>query len=791
MKHNKLTPIALTVGLLFSGTLYAADAAEGAANPAEQSGTLEQVKVKGRRNTPATVERISRARIEQEMIRDNKDLVRYSTDVGIADNGRHQKGFAIRGVEGNRVGVSIDGVNMPDSEENSLYSRYGNFNSSRLSIDPELVRNIEIVKGADSFATGSGALGGGVNYQTLQGSDLVLPDRQYGAMLKSGYSSRNIEWTNTVGFGANTERFDAALLYSQRRGHETESAGNRGAAVVGAGEGENIRGSARGISDPAKHKYHSFLAKFGYRIGDNHRVGASINGQQGHNYTIEESYNLSSYNWREADDVNKRRNANLFYEWTPDSRAISLLKADFDYQKTKMAAVNHKGSYPMDYSTWTRNWNQKDLDEILNRSMDTRFKRLTLRLDSQPFRLGGQHRLSFKAFGSQRNFETLSQDDYYFSGRVVRTSSTIQHPVKTTNYGFSLADQIQWNNTFSGRFGIRYDHTKMKPQQLNAECTACDKTVPAPSTYSGWSGFAGLGAQLNQTWRVGYDFTSGYRVPSASEVYFTFNHGAGTWLPNHQLKAERSFTHTLSLQGRSDKGMLDLNLYQSNYKHFLSEEQFLQTTIDDTCPQWAEDAGYCTRTRQQLYWQMQNIDKARIRGIEFTGRLNADKVISAIPAGWKLFGSLGYAKSRLSGDNSLLSTQPLKIIAGIDYESPSEKWGVFSRLSYLGKKKAKDAQYTVYEKENWNSPLTKSVRDYPWLNKSAVVFDMYGFYKPVKNLTLRAGVYNLFNRKYTTWDSLRGLYSYSTTNSVDRDGKGLDRYRAPGRNYAVSLEWKF
>lgn len=68
---------------------------------------------------------------------------------------------------------------------------------------------------------------------------------------------------------------------------------------------------------------------------------------------------------------------------------------------------------------------------------------------------------------------------------------------------------------------------------------------------------------------------------------------------------------------------------------------------------------------------------------------------------------------------------------------------------------------------------------------------MYGFYKPVKNLTLRAGVYNLFNRKDTTWDSLRGLYSYSTTNGVDRDGKGLDRYRAPGRNYAVSLEWKF
>lgn len=73
----------------------------------------------------------------------------------------------------------------------------------------------------------------------------------------------------------------------------------------------------------------------------------------------------------------------------PDSNWLSSLKADFDYQKTKVAAVNNKGSFPMDYSTWTRNYNQKDLDEIYNRSMDTRFKRFTLRLDSHPLQLGG------------------------------------------------------------------------------------------------------------------------------------------------------------------------------------------------------------------------------------------------------------------------------------------------------------------------------------------------------------------------------------------------------------------
>ncbi len=46
-----------------------------------------------------------------------------------------------------------------------------------------------------------------------------------------------------------------------------------------------------------------------------------------------------------------------------------------------------------------------------------------------------------------------------------------------------------------------------------------------------------------------------------------------------------------------------------------------------------------------------------------------DKIASFVPEGWKLFGSLGYAKSKLSGDNSLLSTQPPKVIAGVDYEA--------------------------------------------------------------------------------------------------------------------------
>jgi len=61
----------------------------------------------------------------------------------------------------------------------------------------------------------------------------------------------------------------------------------------------------------------------------------------------------------------------------------------------------------------------------------------------------------------------------------------------------------------------------------------------------------------------------------------------------------------------------------------------------------------------------------------------------------------------------------------------------------------------------------------------------------LEDITLRAGVYNLFNEKYHTWDALRGINAHSTTNNIDEKGLGLERYYAPGRNYSASIEIRF
>ena len=744
---------------------------------AEEETSLDKITVNAAAEVKANQIKKTRKVIQEELIADNYDLVRYATDVGISDNGRRNKGFAMRGVEGNRVGISIDGVNLPDSEENSLYARYGNFNSSRLSIDPELVQGIDIMRGSDSFNAGSGALGGSVNYRTLGAEDIILPDQKWGVLLKNGYASKNREWTHTLGVAYKDDKFDATLLYSHRNGHEMKSRGN----------GADIFGNARGIPDPAHHRNHSYLAKIGYFITPSHRVSASFNGQKAKNFVDEKSYQLSGI-WRESQDIGKRYNANLAYEYFPENnRWLSYVKTDLDWQKTNVGSNNYKGGHR--YNADLTKVLEKPLYEIQDTHMNTRFMRGSLRADLMPWESRfGNHQFTLRTGISQKDFDNRNNHEYPNinpDGSSAKDSESIQHPVRTRSFFAQLQDNVSWNNIFSSQLGIRYDWDELVPQDLKATCRACSST-PASTAFQSLSGSLGLDAQLNDIWKIGYNISTGFRIPTASEMYFSYEHPAGNWAPNPDLEAEQALNQSIYVQAEHQLGTFGLNLYHIRYKNFLTEQE-------STYKKWnkfydSHSAGYGQLPYYTTIVQKAvNIDRARISGVEFTSKVNLEQVVSVIPQGWKFLANLGYAKGKLKGtEASLLSIQPIKVILGIGYEDPNDRWGINAKASYFGAKKAKDAQIIQY-----SANFEREVKTYPYLNSSAVLFDLYGFYKVNKNITLRAGLYNLFNRKYHTWDTLRGINKVSTTDSVDQERKGLERFYAPGRNFAGSIEIRF
>ena len=765
------------MGLKFPLSLGALCVAIALQAYAEEETSLDTITVNAAAEVKANQIKKTRKVIQEELIADNYDLVRYATDVGISDNGRRNKGFAMRGVEGNRVGISIDGVNLPDSEENSLYARYGNFNSSRLSIDPELVQGIDIMRGSDSFNAGSGALGGSVNYRTLGAEDIILPDQKWGVLLKNGYASKNREWTHTLGVAYKDDKFDATLLYSHRNGHEMKSRGN----------GADIFGNARGIPDPAHHRNHSYLAKIGYFITPSHRVSASFNGQKAKNFVDEKSYQLSGI-WRESQDIGKRYNANLAYEYFPENnRWLSYVKTDLDWQKTNVGSNNYKGGHR--YNADLTKVLEKPLYEIQDTHMNTRFMRGSLRADLMPWESRfGNHQFTLRTGISQKDFDNRNNHEYPNinpDGSSAKDSESIQHPVRTRSFFAQLQDNVSWNNIFSSQLGIRYDWDELVPQDLKATCRACSST-PASTAFQSLSGSLGLDAQLNDIWKIGYNISTGFRIPTASEMYFSYEHPAGNWAPNPDLEAEQALNQSIYVQAEHKLGTFGLNLYHIRYKNFLTEQE-------STYKKWnkfydSHSAGYGQLPYYTTIVQKAvNIDRARISGVEFTSKVNLEQVASVIPQGWKFLANLGYAKGKLKGtEASLLSIQPIKVILGIGYEDPNDRWGINAKASYFGAKKAKDAQIIQY-----SANFEREVKTYPYLNSSAVLFDLYGFYKVNKNITLRAGLYNLFNRKYHTWDTLRGINKVSTTDSVDQERKGLERFYAPGRNFAGSIEIRF
>lgn len=190
-------------------------------------------------------------------------------------------------------------------------------------------------------------------------------------------------------------------------------------------------------------------------------------------------------------------------------------------------------------------------------------------------------------------------------------------------------------------------------------------------------------------------------------MYFDYrDNPAGGWMANPNLKAEKSLSQNLNLLGKGRLGELSFNLHHTKYKDFLYEKETWDKIL-------IEDENFEEVEKWRPVQQMQNIDSAKIYGVEFTGRLNLNEV-TPLPNGWKLFGSLGYSKGSMSNEASLMSLQPLKAIVGLDYEDPNGKWGIFSRLTYLGEKKAKDAKYVdtidpcvkkIHKKNNRYDPL--------------------------------------------------------------------------------------
>ena len=288
---------------LFGGLAHAADTTA-------QTSELQPVTVKG---ANLSTHRVTTQKIAESTDTDLKGLLFNEPSIGFGGGNGTSQWVNIRGLGQDQIDFKVD-----DSySDTSTFHHQGRF-----LLDPELVKVVAVQKGSGSASAGIGASSGAIVAETIDPSDLLRPDQNFGFKVNAGVSS-NKGWNRGLSLYGRAAGFDA-LVTGNWITEENYKAG-KGYVNGGVSGGNRVPYSALG--------QRGLLAKIGYSINEDNRIELSRSQEQTHGTrTLREEFddfarNPASYRTYTQDRTNlEYKGANLGF--------VSNIKANVFHLKT-------------------------------------------------------------------------------------------------------------------------------------------------------------------------------------------------------------------------------------------------------------------------------------------------------------------------------------------------------------------------------------------------------------------------------------------------------------------------
>ena len=773
---------------------------------------LNEVKVIGGRKVQKLgEEKVRRQALDKQMVSDESDLVRYDPGISVVEGGRSgSNGFTIRGVDKDRVAINVDGLAQAESRSSEafqeLFGAYGNFNANRNTSEPENFSEVTLNKGADSLKSGSGALGGAVNYKTKSASDYVSEEKPYHLGIKGGYIGRNSQKFSSITAAGTWLGLDALMVYTRRFGKETKNNSDAADTVItdnkqswspNAGSTNyGSRGIARSKPDPQNWENISTLFKLGYNFNDQNRIGWIYEDSRTDRTTTELS-NMWAANWkgealgdtRSRQDISYRKRIGFEYKNQLEKGPWDSLNLRYDRQT-------------IDMSTWT--W---DLPTDYNRSgvnSDVYHMFRNIRQKNTQFGADAEKQIDFSklvwamqyGLGGSQN-DNGNRDHSYWVRLYDPKYQTSNNQELTMLVESSSKNRFAyWNNTFqfgdSSQYrlnaGVRYDNSSSKAKDNPNYTPAIRGQIPYLGSERKHSGFSyGLGLDWKFTPRLNLlaKYSTGFRAPTSDETWLLFPHPDFYLKANPNLKAETAKNFELGLAGSGKAGNFKFSGFQTRYRNFIELTYMGVSSDNPNSPNYAPISDGTALVSSPV-WQNQNRSSAWVKGLEFNGTWNLDSI--GLPQGTHAGVNVSYIKGKAKQTNGqetpINALSPWSAVYNLGYDAPSKRWGINAYLTHTAAKKPSD---TVHSSDDLNNPWP-----YAKHSKAYTLFDLTGYVNLGKYFTLRAGAYNIGNKKYYTWESLRSIREFGTVNRVDnKTHAGIQRFTSPGRSYNLTLEAKF
>ena len=784
-----------------------------AADPIPQAyQELNEVKVIGGRKVQKLgEEKIRRQALDKQMVSDESDLVRYDPGISVVEGGRSgSNGFTIRGVDKDRVAINVDGLAQAESRSSEafqeLFGAYGNFNANRNTSEPENFSEVTLTKGADSLKSGSGALGGAVNYKTKSASDYVSEEKPYHLGIKGGYIGRNSQKFSSITAAGTWLGLDALMVYTRRFGKETKNNSDAADTVItdnkqswnpNAGSTNyGSRGVARSKPDPQDWVNKSTLFKLGYNFNDKNRIGWIYEDSRTDRTTTELS-NMWAANWkgealgdtRSRQDISYRKRIGFEYKNQLDQGPWDSLNLRYDRQT-------------IDMSTWTWDLPTDYAQNGINSDVYHMFR--NIRQKTAQYSVDTEKQIDFSksvwamqyGLGGSKNDNGNSDHSYWVRLYDPKYQTSNNQELTMLVESSSKNRFAYWNNTFqfgdSSQYrlnaGVRYDNSSSKAKDNPNYTPAIRGQIPYLGSERKHSGFSyGLGLDWKFTPRLNLlaKYSTGFRAPTSDETWLLFPHPDFYLKSNPNLKAETAKNFELGLAGSGKAGNFKLSGFQTRYRNFIELTYMGVSSDNPNSPNYAPISDGTALVSSPV-WQNQNRSSAWAKGLEFNGTWNLDSI--GLPQGTHAGVNVSYIKGKAKQTNEqetpINALSPWSAVYNLGYDAPSKRWGINAYLTHTAAKKPSD---TVHSSDDLNNPWPFAKH-----SKAYTLFDLTGYVNLGKYFTLRAGAYNIGNKKYYTWESLRSIREFGTVNRVDnKTHAGIERFTSPGRSYNFTLEAKF
>ena len=784
-----------------------------AADPIPQAyQELNEVKVIGGRKVQKLgEEKIRRQALDKQMVSDESDLVRYDPGISVVEGGRSgSNGFTIRGVDKDRVAINVDGLAQAESRSSEafqeLFGAYGNFNANRNTSEPENFSEVTLTKGADSLKSGSGALGGAVNYKTKSASDYISEEKPYHLGIKGGYIGRNSQKFSSITAAGTWLGLDALMVYTRRFGKETKNNSDAADTVItdnkqswnpNAGSTNyGSRGVARSKPDPQDWVNKSTLFKLGYNFNDKNRIGWIYEDSRTDRTTTELS-NMWAANWkgealgdtRSRQDISYRKRIGFEYKNQLDKGPWDNLNLRYDRQT-------------IDMSTWTWDLPTDYAQNGINSDVYHMFR--NIRQKTAQYSVDTEKQIDFSksvwamqyGLGGSQN-DNGNRDHSYWVRLYDPKYQTSNNQELTMLVESSSKNRFAyWNNTFQFGYssqyrlnaGVRYDNSSSKAKDNPNYTPAIRGQIPYLGSERKHSGFSyGLGLDWKFTPHLNLlaKYSTGFRAPTSDETWLLFPHPDFYLKANPNLKAETAKNFELGLAGSGKAGNFKLSGFQTRYRNFIELTYMGVSSDNPNSPNYAPISDGTALVSSPV-WQNQNRSSAWVKGLEFNGTWNLDSI--GLPQGTHAGVNVSYIKGKAKQTNEqetpINALSPWSAVYNLGYDAPSKRWGINAYLTHTAAKKPSD---TVHSSDDLNNPWPFAKH-----SKAYTLFDLTGYVNLGKYFTLRAGAYNIGNKKYYTWESLRSIREFGTVNRVDnKTHAGIERFTSPGRSYNFTLEAKF